>query len=187
MAPIGDTPATTGHSAETLAETQMLDVYARAETAAAQGGAEGNVVEFVDAMDVVSASRGPLANSASESAEPPTLQPERFAEQSDVLLATVPLATAWDNMPDEAASSPSQNPVPVDGGASASDDTSDETPSNDETTSPPVATLAYNLANMLVQSLPPNAGDAKSASADSQSGLASTTNADHAAQEGRAA
>jgi len=59
---------------------------------------------------------------------------------------------------------------------------------SDESASPPVATLAYNLANMLVQSLPPGQGDA---AVTSESGDDTESNNEagtgQAIREGRAA
>ena len=157
---------------ETHSDIQILAVYARAdETAPAE-----DVGKFVDGEHLASEPQDLIIDPEIGDTERSLVRSEQVPDVSDASFTV-----ARDDMSDDVVFGPSQIPVTADRNPPASDD------SSEESASPPVATLAYNLANMLVQSLPPSASDAKSAPADSQIGSATTTDADHAAQEGRAA
>ncbi|ARQ01598.1 hypothetical protein CAK95_22690 [Pseudorhodoplanes sinuspersici] len=156
----------------TSSDIQIVAADARADELAV---AE-EIVELVDSGHVVSEPQGVTINPVSRNTEPSAVPPEDVSELLDA-----PFPIARDDMSEDVVSGPQHVPATADASPPASDH------SAEETASPPVATLAYNLANMLVQSLPPATSDAKTAPVDTQAGLAATTHADHAVQEGRAA
>ncbi len=162
--PNTDEPVTADLGPATDFETQIRVVDAREDAAAV---AE-SVVKFADSVRVVSETQALIEISENGDAEHSAVQPAHMPESPDT-----PLAVARDARPDDGAFGPSQIPITTDGDLVASD----EPP--EETASPPVA--------ILVQPLPSPAGDAKSALADSQAGLVTTINSDHAAREGKAA
>lgn len=156
-------------------EARIVDVYERAdaETADMSGC---NAVAFVDIID--------LPSEYSVLAKAPV---NDAAEQ-----LVIDTCNAGEEQNRATTGTESDPPVTMNADAPAMMTSESETPPSEdapeEEASPAVATLAYNLANMLVQSLPPTAGEPKSETADqTQAGAVSPADADHIMQEGRAA
>lgn len=161
-----DNPDQEGPVAETHTEAHIVvDVYSRADA-----------IEHPSAtkeVEPAGGAAGPVRAGDTTRDSPIAVSPEEFGTSSG--------STSGD-MSEAFHGSSSSVPDLVDRIPQDADDASYDP------ASPPVATLAYNLANMLVQSLPPGQTDS-AATSDSRSDteLESDTNADQTMREGRAA
>lgn len=158
-----DAAATANSAAETL-----IDAYAHEQAEPAADVAEASVLEFIDIV-----SDGLNAHDSFETSDDSSITlfsgPEPAASETTEQLAMTSVAAGADA---------GQQLAPSEQGAPTSE------ASSEPTASPPVATLAYNLANMLVQSLPP--GEAKAAPSDHSQSVPPPASP-NAMQEGQAA